>query len=639
MADSFSNIRADGVQKVPNAAARLALLPPDGYLVEQLDTNVLYAYNQASNTWKTIGGGTGTVTSVGLSLPASLFNVSGTPVTSSGTLTGTLKSQNQNTVFASPNGAPGTPSFRSLVVDDIPPLPASQIPQATTSSDGYLSSTDWNTFNSKQAALGYTPANAAGQVFTGAISAPNLSGTNTGDVTLGTANGLSLVGQALSLGTSSTSTTGALTDTDWNTFNGKQNALTPGSASTSTTGVTVTGTNATVGPAITVDVQTASDSQPGLLSATDWNTFNEKLNLTGGTLTGPLVLFGDGTTGNEAVTYNQFAGALSGLTPLPPTVASPTVNVSSLSGPITADGIVITTGQAILLQNQTNPVENGIWVVDTGGAWARRADMAVSDNAYPDLVPVSQGATYGNRIFLQTSNPAIVGTNGLVFAFFAASVYTASGTGLVLIGNQFAVQIDGTTLSQSGSGLKVASGGVTNAEVAALAAIARSKLATDTASRAVVNDGSGNLSVSATTSTEIGYVNGVTSAIQTQLNSKFATAGGTFTGAVAEAVSALSYGATINTNATLANLFTVTLTGATAQLANPTGAVNGQTLIFRITQDGSGNRLLTFDSAFKFGTLIPSITLSTAAGATDYIGVKYNGASGNFDVVSFNGGF
>ena len=280
MADSFSNIRADGVQKVPNAAARLALLPSDGYLVEQLDTNVLYAYNQASNTWKTIGGsGTGTVTSVGLSLPASLFNVSGTPVTSSGTLTGTLKSQNQNTVFASPNGAPGTPSFRSLVVDDIPPLPASQIPQATTSSDGYLSSTDWNTFNSKQAALGYTPANAAGQVFTGAISAPNLSGTNTGDVTLGTANGLSLVGQSLSLGTSSTSTTGALTDADWNTFNGKQNALTPGSASTTTTGVTVTGTNATVGPAITVDVQTASGSQPGLLSSTDWNTFNNKENV------------------------------------------------------------------------------------------------------------------------------------------------------------------------------------------------------------------------------------------------------------------------------------------------------------------------------------------------------------------------
>jgi len=41
-----------------------------------------------------------------------------------------------------------------------------------------------------------------------------------------------------------------------------------------------------------------------------------------------------------------------------------------------------------------------------------------------------------------------------------------------------------------------------------------------TANRAVVSDTNGNLAASATTATEIGYVNGVTSAIQTQLNSK-----------------------------------------------------------------------------------------------------------------------
>jgi len=51
-----------------------------------------------------------------------------------------------------------------------------------------------------------------------------LSGTNTGNVTISTANGLSIAGQALSLGTSSASTTGALTSTDWSTFNSKQPA-------------------------------------------------------------------------------------------------------------------------------------------------------------------------------------------------------------------------------------------------------------------------------------------------------------------------------------------------------------------------------------------------------------------------------
>lgn len=51
-----------------------------------------------------------------------------------------------------------------------------------------------------------------------------LSGTNSGDVTIGTANGLSLAGQALSLAAASNSTTGALTSTDWQTFNGKQDS-------------------------------------------------------------------------------------------------------------------------------------------------------------------------------------------------------------------------------------------------------------------------------------------------------------------------------------------------------------------------------------------------------------------------------
>jgi len=59
------------------------------------------------------------------------------------------------------------------------------------------------------------------------INFPDASGTValTSDlhspVTIGTANGLSLSGQVLSLALSSTSTTGALSSTDWNTFNNK----------------------------------------------------------------------------------------------------------------------------------------------------------------------------------------------------------------------------------------------------------------------------------------------------------------------------------------------------------------------------------------------------------------------------------
>jgi hypothetical protein len=67
------------------------------------------------------GGGSGTVTSVGLNLPSSVFSISGSPVTGSGTLTGAFVTQTANTVFAGPTtGSAAAPAFRALVAADIP---------------------------------------------------------------------------------------------------------------------------------------------------------------------------------------------------------------------------------------------------------------------------------------------------------------------------------------------------------------------------------------------------------------------------------------------------------------------------------------------------------------------------------------
>ncbi|HUY12410.1 MAG TPA: hypothetical protein VMX16_02115 [Terriglobia bacterium] len=84
----------------------------------------------ASNTWTQLsggggGGGGGTVTSVGLVLP-SIFAVTGSPVTTSGTLTGALATETANTVFAGPtSGIAAAPSFRSLAAADLAPTPIS----------------------------------------------------------------------------------------------------------------------------------------------------------------------------------------------------------------------------------------------------------------------------------------------------------------------------------------------------------------------------------------------------------------------------------------------------------------------------------------------------------------------------------
>jgi hypothetical protein len=67
--------------------------------------------------------GSGTVTSVALAAPSSILSVSGSPVTSAGTLTLGLQTQTANTVWAGPlNGAAATPTFRALTAADFPAL-------------------------------------------------------------------------------------------------------------------------------------------------------------------------------------------------------------------------------------------------------------------------------------------------------------------------------------------------------------------------------------------------------------------------------------------------------------------------------------------------------------------------------------
>lgn len=72
--------------------------------------------------------GTGTVTSVGLTMPSD-FSVGSSPVTGSGTIAVTRTTQSANLVQAGPStGSPATPTYRSLVAADLPSGIGSNIP-------------------------------------------------------------------------------------------------------------------------------------------------------------------------------------------------------------------------------------------------------------------------------------------------------------------------------------------------------------------------------------------------------------------------------------------------------------------------------------------------------------------------------
>lgn len=79
------------------------------------------SYNSETRTFVPVSVAAGNVTSVGLSLP-SMFTVTGSPVTSAGTISATLASQSANRFLGAPDGTEGTPTFRVLVADDIPSL-------------------------------------------------------------------------------------------------------------------------------------------------------------------------------------------------------------------------------------------------------------------------------------------------------------------------------------------------------------------------------------------------------------------------------------------------------------------------------------------------------------------------------------
>ena len=129
------------------------------------------------------------------------------------------------------------------------------IPYASLTASGLLSSTDWATFNNKVSFLS------------------------------GATNGLAISGSGISLALASSTVSGALSATDWNTFNTKISFL-----SGAANGLSIAGSG--------ISLALASSTTTGALSATDWTAFNSKIGSING-LTGATQTFAIGTAGND----------------------------------------------------------------------------------------------------------------------------------------------------------------------------------------------------------------------------------------------------------------------------------------------------------------------------------------------------
>ena len=147
-------------------------------------------------------------------------------------------------------------------------------------------------------------------------------------------------------------------------------------------------------------------------------------------------------------------------------VASPT-NVAISSAPATIDGIAMFGQDRVLLFNQTNPAQNGIYRWVAGGMFMARADDADIWNEHVSAyVFVERGNTYADNGFLCTVDTGgTLGTDPITWVQFSGAGQITAGAGLTKTGNTLDA-VAGAGIQVNADSVQVANNGITNAMLA-----------------------------------------------------------------------------------------------------------------------------------------------------------------------------
>jgi hypothetical protein len=322
---------------------------------------------------------------------------------------------------------------------------------------------------------------------------------------------------------------------------------------------------------------TADTAKP--VSTAQQSALDAKLSLAGGTLTGALTLSAAPTADLQAATKAYVDNLATGISVKEPVVAATSGNLAGTydngtaglgatitkasNGSIgTIDSQAVTVGDRILLRAQTDAKQNGIYTITAVGDGSnpyvvtRATDSDNSPSAEltgGTFCLVTGGATFTNAGFVVTnSGTVVIGTDNINYEQFSASQTVTAGVGIVKTGSEIA--INETTVA---------------------------KLDGPTFTGTVVLPAT--TSVGDVSATELGYLDGVTSAIQDQLDDKAPINSPTFTGTVivplAEGIVKSNIGGVLSVGNVLASEVVGTaVVNADARLTNsrtPTGAAGG----------------------------------------------------------------
>lgn len=168
----------------------------------------------------------------------------------------------------------------------------------------------------------------------------------------------------------------------------------------------------------------------------------------------------DGSEPSDAATWGQVQAFMAGLAWKEAVVAASTANVTVSTTPASIDGVSLSEGDRVLLKNQTDAKENGIYVAGaTGDPMTRAADAATTAQLNNATVLVSKGTANADTAWTQVEDDPTVDTDDLTFVQFGAgAVSYSAGNGLALSSTTFSIKLPGSGvvgLVVDGTGIRI----------------------------------------------------------------------------------------------------------------------------------------------------------------------------------------
>lgn len=177
-----------------------------------------------------------------------------------------------------------------------------------------------------------------------------------------------------------------------------------------------------------------------------------------------IIGMGDPVQAMDGVNLQYLRNFLQGISYKQPARAGTTTNISLAAPGASFDGIALNAGDRLLVKDQTDKTQNGLYQFNgAAAALTRAADADTGVELQSATIVVSEGNSldvFGNRAvadkaWLQITDSPTIGTSQLVFIPLpgAASIYSAS-TGVQLVGTDFRAQV------QAGGGVLAGAGGL-----------------------------------------------------------------------------------------------------------------------------------------------------------------------------------